>query len=496
MKNISIIGVGMGNVQELSSKVLDIINGSDVLIGAKRMLDMFNHENKYNSYLSADISNYINSCNYENICVLMSGDTGFFSGTEKLLPLIEHHNVTVHSGISSVSYLSSKIGISWNDSKILSVHGRECNYISAIDRNRKVFLLTGGNVKEVCQSLIYYNLDVDIIVGENLSQQEEKIYYGKPIDFINQEFSTLSTMYIENSNARDITRVGIPDDDFIRGKVPMTKSEVRAVSISKLNVESSSICWDIGAGTGSVSIEIALLCHQGKVFSIEKNHEGVELIKENSKKFRTSNIEIIEEKAENVVDTLPPPNRVFIGGSGGELPQILDVAFKKNPQVRVVVNCITLETLNQVLNYIDYSNIKDYEITQIGISRTKKISKYNMLKAENPIFVISFEGVNINKLILEFEKWYQERLPFWNEHTIHVDNIKKCDTQYHLDLSSKSGFGHVGFYISNNLCWVDFEAVSVDNLNFNRINNPFEDAKSIEKVTQEFENFMRGIKYK
>lgn len=484
----------MGNIQDLSQKVLETIQNSDVLIGAKRMLDMFNHNNKYSSYISDDISNYIENSNYENFVILMSGDTGFFSGTDKVLPLIKHHNVVVHSGISSVSYLSSKIGVSWNDSKVLSIHGRECNYVSAIDKNNKVFLLTGGNIKEVCESLIYFNLDVNIIIGENLSQEDEKISYGKPHDFINKDFSTLSVMYIENLNAKNTTRIGIPDNEFIRGKVPMTKSEVRAVSISKCNIEDTSICWDIGAGTGSVSVEMAMLCPNGMVYAVEKKHDGVELIKDNCKKFRVSNIEILEGNSEDIIKDLPTPDIVFIGGSSGKLSKILDIAFEKNSSVRVVLNCVTLETLNQIMEYLKLVNIEDYEITQIGITRTNKISKYNMLKAENPIFVVSFEGINIKNLFLEFEKWYQERLPIWKSYNIHVDSINKCDTQYHLQLSSKDVFAHVGLYISCNLCWVDFEAVSMNGEDFNSVNNPFYDAECIEKVTQRFENFIRGIK--
>lgn len=390
VKDISIVGVGMGDVQDLSQKVLETIQNSEVLIGAKRMVSMFNHDNVYISYDAQDIAAYIDNSNYKNIVVLMSGDTGFFSGTEKLIPLLESHNVVVHSGISSVSYLASKLGISWNDGKVLSIHGKTCNYISAIDRNRKTFLLTSGNVKEVCKDLVYYGLDVNVTIGENLSQKGEKMSYGKPQDFIDREFSTLSTMYVENPNAKDVTKVGIPDDDFIRGKVPMTKSEVRAISISKCDVESDSTCWDIGAGTGSVSVELAMLCPNGKVYAIEKNLEGVGLIRENCKKFRVSNIEILEGNAGSIIESLPPPDVVFIGGSNGELSKILDVVLEKNPSVRVVLNCITLETLSQTLEYLKLVNVQDYEVTQVAITHVNKVSTYSMLKAENPIFVISF----------------------------------------------------------------------------------------------------------
>jgi len=170
----------------------------------------------------------------------------------------------------------------------------------------------------------------------------------------------------------------------------MTKSEVRAISISRCNVEDSSVCWDIGAGTGSVSVEMALLCPNGFVYAVEKNLQAITLIEENLKKFKVSNTKIICDNAESIVETLPTPNIVFIGGSSGGLSAILDVARQKNPTVRVVVNCITLETLNQTLEYIKSKDIQDYQISQVSVSRINKISKYNMLKGENPVFIISF----------------------------------------------------------------------------------------------------------
>jgi precorrin-6Y C5,15-methyltransferase (decarboxylating) len=257
-----------------------------------------------------------------------------------------------------------------------------------VDRTVRTYLLTGGEVGEVCRTLETYNLNnVDIVVGENLSRDDEKLHFGKPKDFINREFSTLSVMYIENPNAKDVTNVGIPDSEFLRGSVPMTKSEVRAVSVSKCRLAHDSTCWDIGAGTGSVSVELALLSPDGMVYAVEKNPEGVELIQENAKRFRTSNVITIEGNAENVVETLPPPDVVFIGGSGGKLSRILSVALEKNPNARIIVNCITLETLTLAVDFADSHSLQ-CEVTQVSVTRTQRISRYHMFKAENPVYIV------------------------------------------------------------------------------------------------------------
>jgi precorrin-6Y C5,15-methyltransferase (decarboxylating) len=389
IKDVYIVGIGMGNPLELPPKSLEAINSSEVLIGAKRMVETFNRPS-YTTYHPDEIAQYINTCEYSKLTVLMSGDTGFFSGTKKLLPLLRHHNVKVYSGTSSVSYLSAKVGIPWDSSEVLSVHGRSSNYISAVDRHPVVYLLTGGNVSAVCESLVYYHLeDVTITLGENLSLEDENITTGKPSDYIGKEYSSLSVMCIENPHAIDTIRVGIPDSEYVRGRVPMTKAEVRAVSVSKCMVDSTSTCWDIGAGTGSVSVELALLSPKGTVYAVEKNPEGVALIRENARKFRVSNVVPLEGNAETVVQSLPSPDVVFIGGSSGSLKSILEVALTKNPQVRVVANCITLETLTTLLEYSTYPN---FEVTQVAITRTNALGKYHMLKAENPVYVVAFNG--------------------------------------------------------------------------------------------------------
>lgn len=189
-------------------------------------------------------------------------------------------------------------------------------------------------------------------------------------------------------NNFDFNSTGIPDDMFVRGKVPMTKSEVRAVSISKLRLKPGLRALDIGAGTGSVSIEMAHL--ECKVIAIEKNPEGIELIEKNSRKFNLNSIEIIKGIAPQDISNKNGFDRVFIGGSGGNIKPIfeyLDTAL--NIDGVLVANTITIENTGKILEILQDFNYKDIEVVSMNISRSKKVGSVHLMMAENPINIIS-----------------------------------------------------------------------------------------------------------
>ncbi len=188
----------------------------------------------------------------------------------------------------------------------------------------------------------------------------------------------------------DYSTPGIPDDMFIRGKVPMTKEEVRALTISKLRLKSDSILLDVGAGTGSVSIEAALICDKGKVISIERNLEGIELIKKNAEKFNVSNINILEGKAPDDLKNITNFNRVFIGGSGGRLRDILEYcSLNMTNGGVIVVNAIAIETLYKAINLYKAMNFSNIDVTSITVAKGKSIGRYTMMEGLNPIYIIS-----------------------------------------------------------------------------------------------------------
>ncbi len=183
------------------------------------------------------------------------------------------------------------------------------------------------------------------------------------------------------------------DESFIRGDVPMTKSEVRAVSVSKLELTGDSVLYDIGAGTGSVSVEASFMIPDGKVYAVEKDPEALRLIIENKDRFRAENISVIEGEAPDAFKDLPVPTHAFIGGSGGKLDEIIEELFKKNPDIRIVINVITLESLSNVLDIIKRSG-RDAEIVMLQVSRSKVMGSdsFHLMQGLNPVYVISFGG--------------------------------------------------------------------------------------------------------
>lgn len=228
-------------------------------------------------------------------------------------------NAEIICGISSVVYFMSKIGLSWDDAKIVSAHGRVCNLVSLIRTNQKVFAILGTSdgTAHLAQKLTDYGMgEVQLYVGENLSYEDEKIFVKQARELTDYRGDALSVICAWNPDAKTaLTTHGLPDDAFTRGKAPMTKTEVRTVSLAKLCLKEDSVCYDIGAGTGSVSVEMGLRASQGSVYSIEKKEDALVLLEENKKKFALDHMRIIAGTAPEAMEELPAPTHAFIGGS-------------------------------------------------------------------------------------------------------------------------------------------------------------------------------------
>lgn len=395
---ISLVGIGMGSAETRTAEASRAIRESDLLIGARRMIDSCREFGKdcYVEYDSQKIAQYLaEHPEYEKVAVLLSGDPGFNSGAKKLLDVLGNQ-VKVISGISSASYFMSRIQKSWDDVLITSAHGKHTNLVSLIKRNKKVFSILGtrNGIQNLAQEMAALGLNrAQLYTGECLSYPDEKIRKGAPEDFLNYEADPLSVVYVENPDAqKEYVTHGIPDTEFLREKVPMTKEEVRTVSLSKLHLEEDSVCYDVGAGTGSVSIEMASRAWNGKVYAIEKKALAVELLKKNREKFAVENLEIIEGTAPEALENLEPPTHAFIGGSSGKMETILRLLLEKNPSVRIVINCIALETVSETLQCLKTLPVKKEEILQISVSKGKSVGNYHMMMGENPIYIISCTG--------------------------------------------------------------------------------------------------------
>ena len=184
--------------------------------------------------------------------------------------------------------------------------------------------------------------------------------------------------------------LGIPDEEFIRGDVPMTKAEIRILTLAKARIKPQDRIADIGAGTGSISCEAALLAHEGEVFSIERKDEGIELINANAAKFGIKNIHVIQAEAPQGMDELPQLDAAVVGGSGSHLEPILDkLDSLLKPAGRIVLNCITVQTLMQCLGYMRAKANYAYETIQVQVNHWNQVGPYDMAKAANPIFIVT-----------------------------------------------------------------------------------------------------------
>lgn len=394
---ITLLGIGMGSRETLTVEGAQELEAAELLIGASRMVDSVKmaYHDTYCEYRSEAILKYIQAHpEYERIVIVLSGDVGFYSGAGKLLELFKDAKVVC--GISSVVYFMAKIGLSWEDAVLTSVHGRSCNLVTLIKQNQKVFSILGteDGVSELAKKLVYYGMgDVLLYVGENLSYETERITAGKASDLTGFRGSALCVIcaYHPDPEAKYATH-GMKDEAFLRGKAPMTKSEVRALSLAKLQLKADSVCYDVGAGTGSVAIEMALRASQGTVYAIEKKDEAADLIEENKRRFATDHLQLIRGTAPQALETLPAPTHAFIGGSSGNLQQILEVLLQKNPNVRIVINCITLETVTEALTCIRQFQFAESEIVQIGAAKAKELGRYHMMMGENPIYIITCQN--------------------------------------------------------------------------------------------------------
>ena len=390
MKEINIIGMGMSE-KTLTHEALELINEADILIGAKRLINEFAHLNKpsHNAYLSNDILEIIEKTDAQKIAILVSGDVGFYSAAEKLVDVLKEYEPNLISGISSVSYFFAKCSLPWKNANLISCHGIDTNIVSSVRRNEYTFALTGKNIPELQNDLVKYGFgDLKVWVGENLGSDEEHIRETKLSQLGEREYSSLTVLIIENPDFDSRIRTGISDEEFIRGKVPMTKSEVRAVCLSKLSLSPDDIAYDIGCGTGSVTIEMAFSAYDGKIYAFDKNEEAISLLEQNCQKFHLDNVEAICGLAPECLEGLPVPDVAFIGGSSGNMDEIVKYLYGLNSHMRFVITAISLENAMAALDSLKSVGI-DGDIVQVAVSKGKKIADLHMLMAQNPIFIIS-----------------------------------------------------------------------------------------------------------
>ena len=407
MRKVTIIGAGPGNPDLLSRAALDAIDIADVVIGAHRALagiDVPPDVVRCELVKTADIvAELTDAASWQRAVVVMTGDVGLFSGARRLVEALSGDaqvDVRVIPGISSASYLAARLARPWQDWRFASAHGVACDIVAEAERAGELFLATSGgeDPSRLSGELVQAGFgDASVTVAERLSYPDERITCATASEIAGQTFDDLNVMLIEFAGGAASSRwpyasSGIPDELFIRGDVPMTKQEVRAVALAKLRLTATDTVWDVGAGTGSVSIEAALVARAGSVWAVERNAAGVRLIRENADAFGCGNVHAVPGVAPEALAILPVPDAVFVGGSAGELPSIVEAALEKNSQVRLCVPCVTVETLTEACTLLSGSRFKGFEACQVSAARAEAVGSHHLMKAQNPVFLVSARG--------------------------------------------------------------------------------------------------------
>ncbi len=391
---VYLVGAGTGSADMLTERAKHIIENADVIIGSKRLTESFKcSKEAFVSCRAEEIRGFLAQKHFKSAAVLLSGDVGFYSGAKKLVKALAEYDTELVPGISSAAYLCAKLKMPWEDMCLLSLHGKNANAIGCISRYRRVFMLVSNaaDIEELCRRLCRYGMGhVVLHIGQRLSYEDESIITARADELVCDGIADLSAVIAENNNASEKYLYGISDSEFIRGKVPMTKSEVRTLSLSKLRLAPDSVLYDIGSGTGSVAVEAALKCINGRVFAIEKNEEAAAVIGLNIQKFAADNITVVKGEAPEALKDLPIPTHAFIGGSGGHIVHIIKALLEKSADIRIVVNVIALNTLSRLTEAIDELGLKA-DIVSVSAARGESAGSYTLMKALNPVYIITLE---------------------------------------------------------------------------------------------------------
>lgn len=396
---VSLLAMGAGTSSTMTAESRTALREAGCLVGAVRLLKDLPEEYTQNRVAATKpqaIWEALQAAGCEKAAVLYSGDTGFYSGCRSLIPLLEAQKIpyTVYPGLSSLQLLAAALHRPWQDWTLVSAHGVKCDAVAAVMRGKPAFFLTGGSlgVPELCAQLSEAGLGaLPVTVGENLGYSDEKISQGTAEEMVVRQFGPLCVLLAEAAPVPPRRTPGWPDEVFLRGNVPMTKRFVRAAILAALGPEPGETIWDVGAGTGSVSVELAAAVAGGAVYAVECEAAALALIHENRNKFHTWNLRVVEGAAPQALTDLPAPDAVFVGGSKGKMQEILALVLRKNSKVRLCISCIALETLETVLSFCREHDLVP-EVAQLAVSEGKTMGTHHLLMAQNPIFLITVHG--------------------------------------------------------------------------------------------------------
>lgn len=408
----------MEGATSLSQRALGLVQQAELLIGGERLLAMFPQVQALRVAIKNDLTPVLKAIkeNLESkkIRVLASGDPGFFGIARYLVENLGKDKLEIVPNVSSMQLAFARIKESWEDAVFLSAHARPLENILDIARkSSKICLFTDGwNTPDAIGKFLLERglTGFHAFVCEEMGGEGEKVFQGSLEQLSQEKFSPLNVLVLMKTSTQRIQNAeeriqepegriggcfqgpGIPDEEFYQVKGErglITKMEIRVVSLAKMQVRENDIVWDIGAGSGSISIEAAFLARRGKVYAIEKEESRLEIIKQNIKKFSAGNVVTVRANAPGGMESLPGPDAVFIGGSGGKISEILDFCCQRIKKGgRIVANIATLENLGTTVKNLEEKGLST-DVVLLNAARGSKIKDLHRMESLNPVFIVS-----------------------------------------------------------------------------------------------------------
>ncbi len=399
---VTIIGIGDDGADGLFPQALLTIREADVLVGGERHLAFFPDSRAEKVIITSGLKSVIEQIEQaiqdkRRVVVLASGDPLFYGIGSLLTRKLDKSLVSIIPHFSSVQLAFARMKENAHDAYVDSVHGRPMQgLVQRIDGKAKVALLTDNvhTPAAVARYLLSYGVDeYEAFVAERLGSAEERCRWFSLSELAEAECDPLSVLILRRKPGVKPPHwpLGIPDDAFLQRKPDkglITKREVRVVSLAEMNLRADSIVWDIGTATGSVAIEAARIARLGQVYAVEKNAPDVENAIANARHFR-ADITIVHARAPEGLDAFPDPDAVFIGGSGGELAELIALCARRlRDGGRIVLNAATIETLHDAMQACRANGLA-VSVTLVQVSRSKPILNLTRLEALNPVYIVT-----------------------------------------------------------------------------------------------------------
>lgn len=403
---VLVVGIGDDGPDGLGSALLDRIQSASFVYGGERHLELFSEVHQHGRVIRSPLNDVVTQIRADmevgKVVVFASGDPLYYGIGSLLLKQLGVDAVTVIPHVSSIQLAFARAGEGWSRAKVISLHGKPIQGLAQTIHGHPLVALLTDDVNTPSMIAGYLKrfgmYEYDAFVAEDLGGEHERVGWYTLDELVTRTFSSLNVVILKHSIGAVVPTflLGMSDASFSQRKPDrglITKREVRVLSLSELALKPGGVLWDIGTCTGSISIEATLSTPGLQVYAVEKNEADFENLRQNQVKFRTDFV-AVHARAPEGLDQFPDPDSVFIGGSGGELVELLQLcASRLKEDGRIVVNAATIENLyqaQQTLKELGFS----VSITLVQTARSKPILQLTRFEGMNPVYLVTATRVS------------------------------------------------------------------------------------------------------